>query len=784
MLYPSLFNLIENRKLNIKWIGLINYNTYTPEEQKELTVELEKLGAYPVFLEKNVLEGASYYYESLIAPVFHNFVCYKKSTSIINVDAFQSFNNMNKGFVSKVLEVHKHFPEAMVIFNEPYFLLVPKLITKIEIPRMAYFFHSPFPSYEIFRMFPSGQEFIESLLCCDVVAFQMYEYARHFITCCHRLLGLETESRRGGIIGVVYKGRSVIIRVSHTGISKEYIESIIGNEEFRCEIARLKKMSGGRLVIASVDELSPRSGIKNKLVAYKNLLERVPEYRKKLLLIQYCTSHIKFEYAQTASTEIEGLAKEIKQKFPNCIECAELEVTTEKRLALFTFANILLITNLRDGFHLFPFEYLLAKSANAHLNSRSKPSFGSIIVSEFVGCASALNSIQRVNPYVISDITNCLFDAIARNSPTSETAFKHDITYIEKHDAEYWIKSLIEDIKRGRSKNEASLYLGAVDNKILKAGRFFRALVPEDFERDYIKAVNRVIFIDAEGTLIPTMPRAITKIYDIPQEILLVLESLCCDERNSVYILSGKSKMQLNRWFGDIEKLGIIAEYGYYCRFTSEREWQSIQIRDAEDWKKKAEEIFQWYKQRLDFATIVAKDGGIVWNYKDCDPELGSWEAQELVNTLRNALASFPKVSIVHGKGFVEAKLKFLEKGDCVRAILKNVKKKKGCIDFVFAIGDDITDESMFKEVNALACKKKEAAEKIEKKDIKTFTCTVGRKPSHANYYVNDYKRTLALLGAMIRCTMKFPRNKSVDDYNKFIGPRGIQSPIYKVVLR
>jgi len=781
-LYPSLFNLIENKKLNIKWIGLINYNTFTPEEQKELTTELEKLDAYPVFLEKKVLKGASYYYESLVAPIFHNFIYHTKTPSIINSEALQSFKSMNIGFVSKVLEVHKHFPDSMILFNEPYFLLAPKLITKFEIPRMAYFFHCPFPSYDIFRIFPACREFIESLLCCDVVAFQIYEYARHFITCCNRLLGLETESRRGGVIGIVHKGRNIIIRVGHTGINRKYIESIIGTQEFNREIEKLKKLSGDRLVIASVDELSPRSGIKNKLIAYKSLLEGRPEYTRKLLLIQYCTADIKFECAKNTGTELEDLVKDIKQKFPNCIEYEELEVSTEKRLALFTFADILLITNLIDGFHLFPFEYLFAKSANICLNNTFKSSFGSIILSEFVGCASALNTIQRINPYVISEIANSLFNAIASSSVTNATTFKYDINYIEKHDAEYWIKSLIEDVKRGRNKNEASLYLGAVDNKILKAGRFFRALTPEDFEKDYIKAVNRVIFIDVEGTLIPTMPRAITRIYEIPQEIILLLESLCNDERNSVYILSGKSRLALDKWFGSIGKLGLIAEYGYYYRLYLEKEWQSIQIKDTEDWKKKAEEIFQWYKERLDFATIEVKEGGIVWNYKECDPELGSWEAQELANTLRNALAPFTKVGVVHGKGFVEAKLKCLEKGDCVRSTLKNVKKKKGSIDFVFAIGDDITDESMFKEVNAIASKKKDTADKIEKKDIKTFTCTVGRKPSNANYYVNDYKGTLTLLRSMIKCTMKFPRNKSVDDYNKFIGSRGTQSPVYKVV--
>eukprot|EP01022_Parablepharisma_sp_SALTPOND_P001069 TRINITY_DN105531_c1_g1_i1.p1 TRINITY_DN105531_c1_g1~~TRINITY_DN105531_c1_g1_i1.p1 ORF type:complete len:882 (+),score=77.02 TRINITY_DN105531_c1_g1_i1:683-3328(+) len=792
ILYPSLFHLAESRKVQIKWVGLITLDEYTPEEQEQIRAEIEKYNAYPVFVDKKTLEDCTYYYDSVITPIFHNFVSYKNNTGLRNADLFQAYRNVNKAFASTILSVYKKDPRAMILFNDPYFLLAPRLISESESPHMGYFFHSPFPSYEVYRIFPAAQEFMESLLCCDIVGFQVYEYARHFFTSCHRLLGLEAESRRGGMIGIIYKGRDVIIRVGHIGISKDFTDALMQTKEFNAELAVLQRMARNRIVIASVDKLSPISGIKNKLIAYKDLLEQYPGYRYKLLMIQYCTPGTKWGFTEETSKEIKELVKEINSKFPDSVKYEEASVSNEKRLALFTVAEILLVTSLRDGFCLLPFEFLLAKDASLQVAASkdwaAKTSQGSIILSEFAGCVTAMSSICRINPYTISDITYSILNAIEMQATLHKNAsFQHDIKYIEKHDTANWLQSLIKDMKRGHNKNEAALYLGAIDKKILKAGRSFKNLLPVDLEKDYAKAVNRVILLDGEGTIIPTIPQAVIETTEvIPVELLQLLETLCSDERNSVYILSGKPKHLIDRWFASVNKLGLGAEYGYHYRSNTEKEWKVAPVHQNKDWKVKTHNIFLWYKERTDGSDIEIKDSSIVWLYKECDPEFGNWQAKELEKTLKAVLAEYPEITTVHGKGFVEVKPRMLEKGESVRTILEEVRKKKENIDFVFCIGDDISDEPMFKTVNSIYSKdEKPAAGRMQTKDCASFTCTVGRKPSHASYYVNDYKDTLRILSAMALCSIKIPRNKSADDLIEFVGSRidihGIHSPPYYV---
>lgn len=556
--------------------------------------------------------------------------------------------------------------------------------------------------------------------------------------------------RRGGTLGIISKGRDVVIRVGHIGISREQTAEIIAGKEYKAELLELQKLTKKRIVIASVDKLSPLSGIKNKLIAFKELLEQYPKFREKLVLIQYCTPGGSWEFVTASSNENKKLVKGINSRFPGSVVYEEGTVSSDKRLALFCSAEILLVTALRDGFCLLPFEFMLTKDVN-----KSAP--GTIILSEFAGCVTAMSSICRINPYNISEITDAMLNGIeAQQTNHRDPKFLHDLQYILVHDVENWLKYLIEDMKRAHSKNQTAVYLGAIDKKLLKAKQIFKNLQPKEMEVAYRESINRVILLDGEGTIMPLVSDAISPNKVVSENLLLILDGLCSDGRNSVYVLSGKQKSIIDSWFSSVKNLGLGAEYGYYFRPHDEPDWKIPEMSKNLEWSSKTRSIFLWYMERTDGSNIQEKDNSLVWLYKECDPEMGEWMANDLQQNLKLALAEYPGIAIVHGKGFVEVKPKNLQKGKLAASIISDIKKKKGNIDFIFSIGDDIVDEEMFMKVNSIA--KREAEKPVERKPIKNlkaFTCTVGRKPSNAHYYVNDYKDTLNLLNGMIDWSVK-----------------------------
>ena len=66
------------------------------------------------------------------------------------------------------------------------------LIVDVLFPeQVGWFLHTPFPSSEIYRTLPVREEVLRAVLKADLIGFHTYDYARHFVSACTRILGLE-----------------------------------------------------------------------------------------------------------------------------------------------------------------------------------------------------------------------------------------------------------------------------------------------------------------------------------------------------------------------------------------------------------------------------------------------------------------------------------------------------------------------------------------------------------------------------------------------------------------
>lgn len=85
-------------------------------------------------------------------------------------------------------------------------MLLPAML-RAEIKRMkepvknikiGFFLHTPFPSSEIYRILPVRDEILQGVLHCDLVGFHTYDYARHFLSACSRILYASHDPRLRG----------------------------------------------------------------------------------------------------------------------------------------------------------------------------------------------------------------------------------------------------------------------------------------------------------------------------------------------------------------------------------------------------------------------------------------------------------------------------------------------------------------------------------------------------------------------------------------------------------
>ncbi|KAI8013047.1 Alpha,alpha-trehalose-phosphate synthase [UDP-forming] 1 [Camellia lanceoleosa] len=88
--------------------------------------------------------------------------------------------------------------------HDYHLMFLPKCLTEHNSDmKVGWFLHTPFPSSEIHRTLPSRSNLLHAVLAADLVGFHTYDYARHFVSACTRILGLEDTPE-----GVENQGRS------------------------------------------------------------------------------------------------------------------------------------------------------------------------------------------------------------------------------------------------------------------------------------------------------------------------------------------------------------------------------------------------------------------------------------------------------------------------------------------------------------------------------------------------------------------------------------------------
>ena len=110
------------------------------------------------------------------------------------------------------------------------------------------------------------------------------------------------------------------------------------------------------------------------------------------------------------------------------------------------------------------------------------------------------------------------------------------------------------------------------------------------------------------------------------------------------------------------------------------------------------------------------------------------------------------QVDVIRGggvrDGYIEVRPSGISKGVFLEHALQLLQSINDNVDFIMAIGDDTTDESMFEEINRL--------ESFQ--SINAFGITVGKKPSAAHSYVDDPAAVLDLLVSLTKSVQRDKR--------------------------
>eukprot|EP00250_Pteridium_aquilinum_P016795 c23296_g3_i1 orf=556-3168(-) len=735
-----------SKSTEVLYVGCVSDDIDIAQRDEVTNTLLEKFNCVPVFvpadLRRKYFDG---FCKQQLWPLFHYMLPITPEHGVrFERTLWQAYVSVNKMFANKVIEVIN--PEEDFIWVHDYHLMaLPNFLRKrFYKVKLGFFLHTPFPSSEIYRTLPVREEILRGLLSADLIGFQTFDYARHFLSCCSRMLGLQFKTQRG-YIGLEYFGRTVGIKIMPVGIHMGRLMDVLARADTHAKINQLKTQYEGKTIILGVDDLDIFQGISLKLLAMEQLLRENPEWRGKLVMVQIAnpgSSQEIYEVQEEIHTAVARINKEFGSEEFKPVVLIERPVTLSERIAYYTIAECCIVTAVRDGLNLIPYEYTVCRhgcsdSVKFALNAASSKQ-SALIISEFIGCSPSLSGAIRVNPWNIDNVAQAMHVALTLAGPEKEMRHEKHYKYISTHDIAHWVRSFMADLQK-TCKNHAQHRCWGIGFgfgfRIVSLDPGFQKLSLEHITSAYRKATNRLILLDYDGTMVPC--NAIDKTPTL--EVTTVLNSLCADPNNVVFIVSGRSRDTLQDWFSPCKKLGLSAEHGYFNRWQQDEEWTtSVCISDF-SWKEVVYPVLKRYTESTDGSNIEVKESALVWHYQDADPDFGSWQARELLDHLESMLANKPFV-VKSGHNIVEAKPQGVSKGTVAEELLLSLVKRGQPPDFVLCVGDDRSDEDMFESIAT-------AMEGFPQTPLtEVFACTVGQKPSKAKYYLEDTVEVLRML--------------------------------------
>lgn len=643
------------------WIGWPGLEVSDESAQAEVQQNLQPMKLKPVFLtQTEITEYYEGFSNEILWPVFHYYASTYANYQQSNWDYYQA---VNKKFCDAVLESAETGDTIWV--HDYQLMLVPGMIRAARPDlTIGFFLHIPFPSYEMFRLIPWRAELLEGITGADLAGFHTYDDVQHFLNAATRILPLNSSSNV-----LTVDDRAVVAEAFPMGIDFEKYSSLTLEEPVQEQINQLKTIFNDNKIILSVDRLDYSKGILQRLQAFELLMETHPEYIGKIVLYMIVVP------SRDMVPQYKELRDAIDKKVGNInsiyrtMEWTPIlyfyrSFAVEAISALYHMADIALVTPMRDGMNLVSKEYVASRTQNN----------GVLVLSEMAGASKELIDAVVVNPNNIGELMRAIVTAIKMPEAEQEMRMVQMRNVVSKFNIFHWVKiymdklSEVKDLQRSMKSRHVDLSIG------------------NSITRIYAEAEKRIIFLDYDGTLVDFHSDINKATPD--DELYSIIAELLADSANEIVIISGRDHQKMEEWFGHTG-VHMIAEHGVWQKAVGE-EWESLRGL-SDQWKEDIMPILNTYTGRTPGAFIEEKSFSLVWHYRKVAKGLGELRASELVNNL-GYLTRDRGLQLLPGNKVIEVKNIDVNKG---KAAMSQFYKKD--YDFVMAVGDDHTDEDIFK---------------------------------------------------------------------------------------
>ena len=681
----------KNDTIWIGWPGIASDNL-NKKTKGELNKFLDKKNFKPVHLNKKEIKD--FYYglsNKSLWPLFHYFIEY----SIFDKDNWDSYKSVNNKFAQCIIE---NYNEGDLIWIHDYQLMLCPKIVRDLIPNsiIGFFLHIPFPSFEIFRIFPWRKELLSGILGSDLVGFHTYNYQRHFLSSVKRILLKNVKLNR-----VSVGSRKILVNTFPMGIDFEKFNNAA--KKYLTKNALQKSQSSVKNIL-TIDRLDYTKGVVQRIKAFEMFLDNYPQYIEKVKLIMLTVpSRENVSDYKNLKKETDEIVGRINGKYStvnwNPIAYYYRSMPFDQLIELYVTSDVAMITPVRDGMNLVAKEYI-ATRVNGD---------GVLILSEMAGASKELFEAVQINPFDLYNMSESIFKALTMPKEEQINRNLSMQNRLKRYSVEYWANEFINSLKNKQKFQEL--------NSVIKMDETTIKSIKEKFN----KSKSKVIFLDYDGTLVPFNKKPELALPD--KSLFKLMDKIISAKNTDLVIISGRDTNFLDKCFGDLD-ITMVAEHGIFMRKINES-WVSKYTKKRK-WIDNLRPLFQSFSDRTPGTFVEEKQTSLVWHYRGSDPELAADRLVEFKTELQSLISD--DLDLMDMNKAIEVKSATFNKGIAVNEIIRNKK-----YDFILCFGDDVTDEDMFINLPKSA-----------------FTVKVGKSNTKAKYFLEDHNSVRYLLNDLV----------------------------------
>jgi trehalose 6-phosphate synthase len=305
---------------------------------------------------------------------------------------------------------------------------------------LTFFLHIPFPPYDIFAKLPQQQRLLRALLQFDLIGFQTRRDLRNFLGCVRRVMSDVRVVPRRELQLVRFENREIRLGHFPIGIDFDSFEKGAKSDDVVRRAQNLRAGFRDRQLILGVDRLDYSKGIPERLRAFRDALERYPELRGRVVLIQVVVpSRVEIPRYHEFKQRIDRLVGDINGHFSTSdwlpVQYHFRGLDREDLLAHYRACDMAFVTPLKDGMNLVAKEYCACRTEEN----------GVLILSQFAGAAEQLKSAALlVNPYDVEQMADAILKAFQMSDAERTVRMKRMRRVVREENVFWWVDSFLQ----------------------------------------------------------------------------------------------------------------------------------------------------------------------------------------------------------------------------------------------------------------------------------------------------------------------------------------------------